>query len=44
MERTLEGGTTDQATTEGEAPYGQTTIKDGVEYEWSPITNKYHRK
>ena len=25
-------------------PYGPTTIKNGVEYEWSPVTGKYHPK
>lgn len=36
----MKGGTTEQSS----GPYGQTTIKDGVEYEWSPVTGKYHRK
>jgi hypothetical protein len=25
-------------------PYGQTTTRNGVEYEWSPVTGKYHPK
>lgn len=25
-------------------PYGQTTTRGGIEYEWSPVTKKYHRK
>ncbi len=27
-----------------EAPYGQTVKRGDVEYEWSPISGKYHRK
>lgn len=27
-----------------QAPYGQTTTRGGVEYEWSPVTQKYHKK
>lgn len=27
-----------------DAPYGPTTSVGGVEYEWSPITKKYHKK
>lgn len=37
----MKGGTTVQAET---GPLGATTIKDGVEYEWSPISKKYHKK
>lgn len=32
------------APAEGDAPLGQTTVRDGVEYEWSPISKKYHPK
>lgn len=27
-----------------EPPYGQTTTRGGVLYEWSPVTGKYHKK
>jgi hypothetical protein len=37
----LEGGTTEQTKA---PPYGQTVTRDGIEYEWSSQTGKYHRK
>lgn len=30
-------------TSQSEAPYGETTERGGIQYQWSPVTKKYHR-
>jgi hypothetical protein len=40
----LQDAGTGQAGGPATGPLGQTTVKDGKTYEWSPITQKYHLK
>jgi len=38
------GGTTGagQAAPQAQGPFGQTTVRNGITYKWSPISGKYH--